>query len=102
MVFENNVEVQFVGDIARLIVKGGLTFHHSEQLQKLAKSFTSQRRVEVDLSAIDLLDSTSLGLLLVFKKSLPNPQISVKLVGLSNELKRMLKIAAFQQFFEWE
>nr|CRH04752.1 Putative anti-sigma-factor antagonist [Candidatus Magnetococcus massalia] len=102
MALNGGFEVQHVGDTMRIIVKGNLTFNDSDHVQKLAKSIVTQRRVEVDLSAIDILDSTSLGLLLILKKSLADPQIPIKLVGLSDELKRMLQIAAFQQLFEWD
>ncbi|ABK44689.1 anti-sigma-factor antagonist [Magnetococcus marinus MC-1] len=100
MFSSEDIEINEVGSTTHLKLNKLLSFEHADLMRQLALNAAKQSCVQVDFSRIAMLDSATLGLLLILKNSLNNGSCNIRLVNLSPDLKRMIKIAAFDSFFE--
>ena len=60
----------------------------------------SIRKVVVDLSMTDYLDSSALGMLLVLRDKVSQDQEAITIQGAKPEVKKILKIANFDKLFQ--
>jgi anti-anti-sigma factor len=66
---------------------------------KLAMENPRVREIEVDLGAVDYIDSSALGLLLLLRSNATASGKSVSLSHASGHVKQILDIAAFDKLF---
>jgi len=62
--------------------------------------FPSLRNVTVNLSAVEYMDSSALGMLLVLKKRADAQRAGVTLVGANGSVSRTLEICKFDTMFD--
>lgn len=60
----------------------------------------SVRRVVVDFSAVDYLDSSALGMLLMLRDKLGGANKEIMLTGVTGNVKQVLDIANFGKLFQ--
>ena len=60
---------------------------------------SSVKKIEVDLSAADYLDSSALGMLLILRDKVAGNKDSVVLKGATTDVKKILQIANFDKLF---
>ena len=60
---------------------------------------SSVKKIEVDLSAADYLDSSALGMLLILRDKVAGNKDSVVIKGATTDVKKILQIANFDKLF---
>jgi anti-sigma B factor antagonist len=101
-----NVSIQEKSDadkVKTLIVEGEVDAFTAPQLrEKLMPLCKDSREVYLDLSKVDYMDSTGLGVLIGAYKSLRANRGRLILVGVSPRLNRLLKITGLAEIMDIE
>lgn len=83
---------------AAIQLRGRLTFQESAWFRQVIEGIGDPAMaVELNLAAVDFIDSAGLGMLLVLRESLSGP---VTLVTAGGQVARMLNLACFSDFFQ--
>ncbi|OYD06777.1 STAS domain-containing protein [Paludifilum halophilum] len=91
------------GQSTMLVVSGEVDAYTAPQLrEKLMPLCEQNREVYLDLSRVDYMDSTGLGVLIGAYKSLRSQKGRLVLVGVSPRLSRLLKITGLTEIIEIE
>jgi anti-anti-sigma factor len=85
-------------DLLTIQVSGRFDFSiHNEFRLATKQAESNAKRIVVDLSNTDYLDSSALGMLLVLRDKAGNTPI--KIIGARAEVKKILEIANFDKLF---
>ena len=97
-------QVQESEQVIRGIIEGELDTFTAPQLKEEleAMTLTEGMHVEIDLSKLNYMDSTGLGVFVGFYKRAKREQANVKLVGLSTRLRRLFEITGLSDLMEIE
>ncbi len=101
-----NVNVQFRedGNVMRGYIEGEIdTFTAPVLRDELeAVQIVEGRRVELDLSKVNYIDSTGLGIFVAFYKKVTRENVQLRLVGLSSRLVRLFEITGLSELMSIE
>ena len=101
-----NVNVQFRedGNVMRGYIEGEIdTFTAPVLRDELeAVQIVEGRRVELDLSKVNYIDSTGLGIFVAFYKKVTRENVPLRLVGLSSRLVRLFEITGLSELMNIE
>ncbi|PTM53300.1 STAS domain-containing protein [Desmospora activa] len=90
-------------NVTTLIVSGEVDAFTAPQLrEKLMPLCKANREIHLDLSQVDYMDSTGLGVLIGAYKSLCAKKGRLVLTGISPRLKRLLKITGLTEIIDIE
>ena len=97
-------QVQESEQVIRGMIEGELDTFTAPQLKEEleAMELAEGVYVEIDLSKLNYMDSTGLGVFVGFYKRAKREQASVKLVGLSSRLRRLFEITGLSDLMEIE
>ena len=95
-------QVQESEQVIRGMIEGELDTFTAPQLKEEleAMELAEGVYVEIDLSKLNYMDSTGLGVFVGFYKRAKREQASVKLVGLSSRLRRLFEITGLSDLME--
>ncbi|MEK4427288.1 STAS domain-containing protein [Solibacillus sp. FSL K6-1523] len=101
-----NVNVQFRedGNVMRGYIEGEIdTFTAPVLCEELETvQIVEGRRVELDLSKVNYMDSTGLGVFVAFYKKVTRENVPLRLVGLSSRLVRLFEITGLSELMSIE
>jgi anti-sigma B factor antagonist len=101
-----NVNVQFRedGNVLRGYIEGEIDTFTAPVLREELEtvSIIEGRLIELDLSKVNYMDSTGLGIFVAFYKKVSREDASLKLVGLSNRLVRLFEITGLSELMSIE
>ena len=80
-------------------VRGELDLHTAPQLGELLRDAGGARDLVVDLTEVELIDSTALGVLLAAARRRPDARLDVLLVR--TDLRRIFTITGLERFFSF-
>ena len=97
-------QVQESEQVIRGMIEGELDTFTAPQLKEELETMELAEGVyvEIDLSKLNYMDSTGLGVFVGFYKRAKREQASVKLVGLSSRLRRLFEITGLSDLMEIE
>ncbi|PPD30696.1 MAG: anti-anti-sigma factor [Methylomonas sp.] len=72
---------------------------HKQFRDATSQVLTDIKKIEVDLSATDYLDSSALGMLLILRDKVSGNKDLVVLKGAAADVKKILQIANFDKLF---
>ncbi len=92
---------QVQGDIITLILVGQFDFHAKNLFLDAVQLAQSQnpREIVLNLTAIKFINSAGLGLLVLAKKKLPDPQPSIRLVISPGYVEEVLGLTNMKAYF---
>ena len=101
-----NVNVQFRedGSVLRGYIEGEIDTYTAPVLREELETvqIIEGRVIELDLSKVNYMDSTGLGIFVAFYKKVTRDNASLKLVGLSNRLVRLFEITGLSELMSIE
>jgi anti-sigma B factor antagonist len=95
-------ETRAVGGTTVLSVGGDVDLHTAPQLRDRIRTLVDEgtRRLVVDMTAVEFLDSTGLGTLLGSRKQLVALDGRLALAGLSDHVLKVFEITSLDQVFD--
>lgn len=87
------------GRSATLQISGRLDFKSNEEFRRSYEAFPKGTSFTVDLSRVEYLDSSALGMLLLLRRHAGDRPESVRLVNAPATVGRVLQIANFDKMF---
>ncbi|MER1958069.1 MAG: STAS domain-containing protein [Solibacillus sp.] len=101
-----NVNVQFRedGSVLRGYIEGEIDTFTAPILREELETvhIVEGREIELDLSKVNYMDSTGLGIFVAFYKKVIRENASLKLVNLSNRLVRLFEITGLSELMSIE
>lgn len=101
-----NVNVQFRedGDVLKGYIEGEIDTYTAPVLREELETvqILEGRKIELDLSKVNYMDSTGLGVFVAFYKKVTRENASLKLVNLSNRLVRLFEITGLSELMSIE
>lgn len=101
-----NVNVQFRedGSVLRGYIEGEIDTFTAPILREELETvrIVEGRKIELDLSKVNYMDSTGLGIFVAFYKKVIRENASLKLVNLSNRLVRLFEITGLSELMSIE
>jgi anti-sigma B factor antagonist len=93
--------VENTEQVAVVKCTGRLVNETTGELKDLVKSlFPTTRHVVLDLTDLNYMDSSGLGMLVQLKFSAANAKTRLELINISARIKDLLRLAKLQQVFE--
>ncbi len=96
------LEVVIQGSVARILMKGRFDFHvhrdFKEAYMKLFEIVTVQQ-IEIDMSKLEYLDSSALGMLMLLNERAKSVNKTVTLLNPSGVVSQVLDVANFSRLF---
>ncbi len=96
------VKTQIAGEKAQLSLSGRFDFTAHCEFRQSYEDVLKQaglRGLAVDLSGVDYIDSSALGMLLLLKESAERSQLQLSLVNCTGSVRRVLDVANFGKLF---
>lgn len=101
-----NVNVQFREDegVLKGFIEGEIDTFTAPVLRQELESIqiTEGKKIELNLSNVNYMDSTGLGIFVAFYKEVVRGKAEVKLVGLSTRLARLFEITGLSELMNIE
>lgn len=101
-----NVNVQFRedGNVLKGYIEGEIDTYTAPVLREEFETvqIVEGRKIELDLSKVNYMDSTGLGIFVAFYKKVTRENASLKLVNLSNRLVRLFEITGLSELMSIE
>ena len=101
-----NVNVQFRedGNVLKGYIEGEIDTYTAPFLREGLETvqIVEGRKIELDLSKVNYMDSTGLGIFVAFYKKVTRENASLKLVNLSNRLVRLFEITGLSELMSIE
>ncbi|QPK64197.1 STAS domain-containing protein [Methylomonas sp. LL1] len=95
-----SVEASVVSGVLTIKIGGRFDFGVHKQMREATNLATADvKKIEVDLSNTDYLDSSALGMLLVLRDKIAGDKHTVSIKGARAEVKKILEIANFDKLF---
>ncbi len=94
------IDASLKSDTLYIKVSGRFDFGvHNEFRQALKLIGNGVKRIEVDFSATDYLDSSALGMLLVLRDKVSGAKTVIEILHVKPEVRKILEIANFDKLF---
>lgn len=84
-----------------IIIKGDFTFDSNAEFRRAMESAVDlQRKIIVDMSMVDRIDSSALGMLLLLREQSGSNSKQIKIIKCNQDIRDVLKMANFQAVFD--
>ena len=96
------LDTQVQGNVARIMMKGRFDFHvHRDFKETYTKLFENSavQQIEIEMSKLDYLDSSALGMLMLLNERAKSVNKSITLVNPSGVVSQVLEVANFNRLF---
>ena len=96
------LETQIGDNVARIIMKGRFDFQiHKEFKEAYSRLFENAavRQIEIEMSKLDYLDSSALGMLMLLNERAKSVNKTISLVNPSGVVSQVLEVANFNRLF---
>ncbi len=92
------------GDILQVLIEGRMTHADHRQFRDILARVneTQPRRVVFDLSHVDFVDSSALGMLLIVRDACVQQSRTIVLKNPTGQVEKLTKIAKLHKYFEVE
>ncbi|RCS59867.1 STAS domain-containing protein [Parvibium lacunae] len=100
-----NIEVFHNDNFSKVVLNGRFDFtaHRAfKQAYETALTEGSTSQVKIDMSAVDYLDSSALGMLLILRDRAKETSKSVSLINCGGSVREVLRVANFDKLFTLE
>jgi len=87
------------GQEIRIAISGHFEFEIYREFREAYSVGTATTRYHVDLSRVDYLDSSALGMLLLMRDHAGGDKADITLSGLAGQVSKVLDIAGFERLF---
>lgn len=88
-------------NIATIIIKGSFNFDVNAEFRRaLESSVESKRKIVVDMSMVDNIDSSALGMLLLLREQCAGRDSKIRIINCRQDICDVLKMANFQLMFD--
>lgn len=95
-----SVEAKLEDGVLKINVSGRFDFSvHKEFRDAINRIAVGVKKIEVNLSATEYLDSSALGMLLLLRDKVSGDKQAVSICGANKEVKKILEIANFDKLF---
>jgi HptB-dependent secretion and biofilm anti anti-sigma factor len=97
------LETQIIENIGRIIMKGRFDFHiHKDFKAAYIRLFSEAavQQIEIDMSKLEYLDSSALGMLMLLNERAKLVNKSITLVNPSGVVNQVLEVANFNRLFD--
>lgn len=96
-----NIDIRDTSNEVYIQVIGRFDFESHEDFSKALEAANSSNysKFTIDLGAVDDLDSSALGMLLLLRESAGGENSNISITNCRAEIREILKIANFQQMF---
>lgn len=97
-----DIKVRNDKTISRWILKGRFDFNANNEFRKTYEKALDERNklaIEIDLSGVDYIDSSALGMLLLLKDKAENVKRSISLVNCNATVRQILDVVQFKKMF---
>jgi anti-anti-sigma factor len=100
----SSVQIEKNGNNAVVELREPLTLAFARELQPQLKQLIAERvsGIVIDLSQVDLVDSSGIGLLIATRNSLAKMGGGLRIVGVSSEIQHLFKAMRLDRHFEVE
>lgn len=96
MSFETKIE----SGILHIKISGRFDFSLHKEFREASNQFMQDiKKIEVDLSTTNYLDSSALGMLLILRDKVAGSKDAVVIKGATADVKKILQIANFDKLF---
>lgn len=98
-----SIQTRITGQEATLILSGRFDFHARKQMKEAYAPVLSDpavRSIRLDLSAVEYVDSSALGILLLLKDRVDEVNKQVLLYRPTGTVAQVLEVANFAKLFE--
>ncbi len=94
-----DIDIQELDEIIKIAVTGSIEIITLKPLkEKLLEIGTnSDKNVEIDLSKVDYMDSSGMGVLLTLSKMLKRKGKALKITNPSDRIKKILQLSSLQE-----
>ncbi|MGR8929044.1 MAG: STAS domain-containing protein [Gammaproteobacteria bacterium] len=94
------LEAKTEEEVLKIRVTGRFDFSLHKEFRDAANQVTPKTKsIEVNLAAVDYLDSSALGMLLLLRDKVQGAQSNVQIKGANKDVKKILEIANFDKLF---
>lgn len=96
------VKTQVAGEKAKLSLSGRFDFTAHREFRQGYESALKQpgvKGLEVDLSGVDYIDSSALGMLLVLRENAGRESLPLALTNCTSSVRRVFDVANFSKLF---
>ena len=96
------LQVQVLDDVGCIVMKGRFDFQiHREFKEAYTRLFenASVKQIEIEMSKLDYLDSSALGMLMLLNERAKTVNKSIALVNPSDVVSQVLEVANFHRLF---
>ncbi len=96
------ITINEVGQTATLKLEGRFDFNASREFRDSYERILSKREmdsIDVDLSAVNYLDSSALGMLLLLREKAEPTGVKLALVNSRGAVRQILEVANFHKLF---
>lgn len=96
------LDIQIRENVARILMKGRFDFHvHREFKEAYTKLFENPavQQIEIEMSKLDYLDSSALGMLMLLNERAKSVNKSITLINPSGVVSQVLEVANFNRLF---
>tara|TARA_R100001039_G_C1850400_1_gene110588 strand:- start:1021 stop:1332 length:312 start_codon:yes stop_codon:yes gene_type:complete len=97
-------QVSEKGNTVTARISGQMTFSDRGEVSDLALALTRGKAedIQVDLSAVEYIDSAGLGILLILREAAQEKGRAITLSGMSGSVKEVLDLACFDTLFTFK
>lgn len=96
------VDIQTRESLARIVLKGRFDFNSHREFRNSYDALLRNgalKELELDLAEVDYLDSSALGMLLLFRERANNAHKTIALVNCRGIVAQVLEVANFNKLF---
>ena len=94
------VRLQHLGDSAILLLQGGIVIGHTATLRSAVLSQSGVRVLVLDMTRVNRIDASGLGVLLQLREYLQSKAIDLKLMSVPAIIRQVLEITRLDSVFE--
>lgn len=85
--------------VVHINISGQFIFSCHRDFRQAYESYPAGRAYDIDLSAVDYMDSSALGMLLMLKEYANVDASKIRLINASETIRKILDIASFGRLF---
>lgn len=87
--------------IMTIRIKGKFNFEMQKEFRKCYENLKDfPNEFIIDFKEVGYIDSSGLGMLMVFHQHVHGPNVKIKIIQIKNEVKELLNLANLSQLFE--
>ena len=84
----------------KVAIDGRFDFSSHKEFRDAYKSSAPDADFVIDMSSTDYMDSSALGMLLLLREHAGGDKASIKIIGCTSDIKKILTISNFHKLFD--